>query len=80
MSTPMKHGWRMGGQVMRTCTSLAPASRSMRTSGPVVLPRTMLSSINTTRRSSTFSTTTLYLSITPILRSESVGSMKVRPM
>ena len=70
----------MGGQVMRRCTSRAPASRSRRTSGPVVLPRTMLSSISTTRLSSTFSLMTLYLSITPILRSESVGSMKVRPM
>ena len=33
MSTPKKHGWAMGGQVTRTCTSVAPAWRTMLTIG-----------------------------------------------
>jgi len=38
-----------GGEETRTCTSLAPPSRSRRTIGPMVLPRTIESSISTTR-------------------------------
>ncbi len=49
MSTPKWQAWVIGGHVIRTCTSAAPASRTSFTSGPAVVPRTRESSIITTR-------------------------------
>ncbi len=80
MSTPMKQGKRIGGQATRTCTSVAPASRSNWTRGPAVLPRTMESSTMTTRCPCRFCSSGLNFMATPILRNWSVGSMKVRPI
>ena len=80
MSMPMKQGWRTGGELTRTCTSAAPPSRSSCTSGPAVLPRTMLSSTSTTRLPSRLARSGLYFRCTPARRSRSSGWMKVRPM
>ena len=80
MSTPKWQGCMIGGQVMRTCTSVAPASRISLTSGPAVVPRTSESSIITTRLPARFSDRALNLSATPRSRISCVGSMNVRPM
>ena len=80
MSTPMKHGKRMGGLEMRRWTSLAPARRSASMIRRDVVPRTMVSSTATTRlprseRGSGFS-----FSTTPASRSDWSGWMNVRLM
>ena len=64
---------------MRMCTSTAPASRSICTSWREVLPRTMLSSMTTTRRPSIEEGMGLSLRRMPMLRSSWVGWMKVLP-
>jgi hypothetical protein len=69
----------VGGQLMRTWTALAPASRTIRTIFFEVVPRTMESSIRTTRRPLIRSRTGLSLSRTPKERMDCFGSMKVRP-
>ena len=58
----------IGGEVMRRCTSRAPASRSSETMRGVVVPRTIESSTTTTRCPRRFSTMGLNLSFTPWLR------------
>jgi hypothetical protein len=80
MSTPMKQGWRMGGQATRTCTSAAPAWRNSANSGPDVLPRTIESSTSTTRLPERLAGSGLNFIATRAWRSASVGSMNVRPM
>ena len=55
MSTPKWQACVIGGHVMRTWTSVAPASRTSFTSGPAVVPRTSESSIITTRLPARFS-------------------------
>ena len=64
---------------MRMCTSLAPALRTMRTILRLVVPRTMESSISTTRLPSSRLRTGLIFSFTPKSRTLCRGSMKVRP-
>ena len=67
-SMPKKQGEIMGGAAMRTCISRAPAFFSIDTTGPFVVPRTMLSSTSTTRRPSSISGSGLNFSRTPISR------------
>ncbi len=64
---------------MRTCTSAAPASLSMPTIWPQVVPRTMESSIITTRLPSTASRRGFSLTRTLDTRLFWPGLMKVRP-
>jgi hypothetical protein len=68
----------MGGDDTRTCTSVAPASRSTATSWRIVVPRTIESSTTTTRLPAT-SSSGLNLSLIPCSRSPWSGWMKVRP-
>lgn len=79
MSVPKKQGFRKGGAETAKCTSLAPASRSSLTIRPQVVPRTIESSISTTRLSFTVSAMTLSLMRTAFSRWPWVGWMKVRP-
>ncbi|MNY80428.1 hypothetical protein D3C86_2214600 [compost metagenome] len=65
---------------MRTWTSLAPASRSILTIRSEVVPRTMESSIITTRLPSTTLRTADSFIFTPFSRSSWLGWMKVRPV
>ncbi|CAM3657538.1 hypothetical protein STAL104432_27210 [Streptomyces albus] len=76
---PKKHGHLIGGEEMRTCTSAAPASRSIRTSARWVLPRTMESSTTTSRLPRMTSRSGLSLSLMPSCRMVCEGWMKVRP-
>ena len=64
---------------MRTCTSAAPASRSIRTSARWVLPRTIESSTTTSRLPAITSRSGLSLSRMPSWRIVCDGWMKVRP-
>jgi len=64
---------------MRKCTSLAPASRIMRTIFTEVVPRTRLSSISTTRLPAITERLALCFMRTPSSRIDWVGWMKVRP-
>ena len=66
------------GEALRTCTSVAPALRSMRTICLEVVPRTMESSTITRRLPATASGRALSLRRTPSWRSSWVGWMKVR--
>ena len=61
------------------CTSRAPASRTMRTIFREVVPRTIESSISTTRRPSITWRTGLSLIFTPAVRWPCRGWMNVRP-
>ena len=64
---------------MRTCTSAAPASRSIRTSARWVLPRTIESSTTTSRLPAMTSRNGFSLSRMPSWRMVWDGWMKVRP-
>ena len=68
-----------GGLEMRTCTSAAPASRSIRTSARWVLPRTIESSTTTMRLPLMTSLSGLSFSRMPSWRIVWLGWMKVRP-
>ena len=68
----------MGGLAMRTCTSVAPASRSIRTIRSEVVPRTMESSISTTRFPAMMLRTGDNFIFTPLSRSSCEGWIKVR--
>ena len=69
----------VGGEAMRICTSLAPASRTICTIFWLVVPRTIESSTSTTRLPSIMRRLALCLRRTPMWRIESPGWMKVRP-
>ena len=69
----------MGGLEIRTWISFAPASRTMLTILRDVVPRTMESSMSTTRLPSRISRTGFSLMRTPKERMDCFGSMKVRP-
>ena len=64
---------------MRMCTSVAPASRTMRTILRLVVPRTMESSTRITRFPSNKCRTGFSFSLTPKSRMACEGSMNVRP-
>ncbi len=64
---------------MRTCTSRAPAARIILTILRLVVPRTMESSMTTTRLPSRTSRFGLSFTLTPKWRMPCCGSMKVRP-
>ena len=64
---------------MRMCTSFAPALRIMRTILRLVVPRTIESSISTTRLPSSSERTGFSFSFTPKSRTLWLGSMNVRP-
>ena len=70
----------VGGEEMRTCTSRAPAERSIFTILREVVPRMMESSTSTTFLPSKRSRIALSLTRTPKWRIDWVGWMKVRPM
>ena len=65
---------------MRICTSLAPAERSKFTIRPLVVPRTMESSMRTMRLPFTSDTMGLSFIRTRSIRFPWPGEMKVRPM
>ena len=69
----------MGGEAIRKCTSLAPASRIMRTILTEVVPRTSESSISTMRLPAITARLALCFMRTPSSRIDWVGWMKVRP-
>ena len=69
----------VGGLLTRMWTSRAPASRTMPTILREVVPRTIESSIRTTRFPSRTLRTGLSLIFTPKDRIDCLGSMKVRP-
>ena len=69
----------MGGEEMRKWTSRAPASRIIRTILTLVVPRTIESSISTTRLPATTARLALCFMRTPSSRIDWVGWMKVRP-
>jgi len=69
----------VGGLLMRMCTSRAPASRTIPTILRDVVPRTIESSISTTRLPSRTLRTGLSLILTPKDRIDCLGSMNVRP-
>ena len=64
---------------MRRWTSAAPASRIMRTIFLEVVPRTIESSISTTRCPAMMPRTGFSFTLTPKLRIDCLGSMNVRP-
>ena len=66
--------------VIRMCTSAAPASRSKRTSLRVVLPRTIESSTTTSRFPAMARFSGLSFRRMPCWRMVWLGEMKVRPM
>ncbi len=68
----------MGGELMRRCTSRAPALKSMSTSLLVVLPRTMESSTTTSRLPEMTVRMGLSFMRRPSWRRWSSGWMKVR--
>ena len=70
----------MGGLAMRRCTSVAPASRSIRTMRREVVPRTTESSMSTIRWPRTMDLTAESFIRTPFSRSACEGWMKVRAM
>ncbi len=69
----------VGGQLMRMCTSRAPALRTMRTIFRLVVPRTIESSTSTTRRPSRMLFTGFSFTRTPKWRIDCCGWMNVRP-
>ena len=69
----------VGGQLMRRCTSAAPAARTILTILRLVVPRTIESSISTTRLPARMLFTGLSFTFTPKWRIDCAGSMKVRP-
>ena len=69
ISTPMKHGKRMGGLEMRMWISLAPAARRRSMIRRDVVPRTMESSTAMMRLPLIDRGSALSLSITPASRS-----------
>ena len=69
----------VGGQLMRTCTSRAPASRTMRTILREVVPRTIESSMRTTRRPFEDLLDRVELDLHPDRADGLRGWMKVRP-
>ena len=69
----------VGGLAIRMCTSDAPASRTIRTIFSEVVPRTIESSTRTTRLPFSTALLALCFSFTPMWRTASAGSMKVRP-
>ena len=69
----------MGGALMRTWTSRAPARRSSDTIWRVVVPRTIESSTTTSRLPRTSSRSGLSFMFTPRWRIDWLGWMKVRP-
>ena len=68
-----------GALAMRTCTSVAPASRSILTILSDVVPRTMESSTITTLLPLTIDLTGESFIFTPFSRRDWVGRMNVRP-
>ena len=80
MSVPYQQGAVKGGAHTRICTSAAPALRSWAMIRLLVVPRTMLSSINTTRFPVTTELMGLSFKSTPASRSSCVGAIKVRPI
>ena len=64
---------------MRTCTSLAPAARTILTILRLVVPRTIESSTRTTRLPSRMLRTGLSFTLTPKCRIDDCGWMNVRP-
>ena len=77
---PYTFGKRTGGAAEAKYTLRAPASRAISTISRDVVPRTMESSMSTTRRPSSRRFTGLSFSLTPKCRIDWRGSMKVRPM
>ena len=69
----------MGGDEIRRCTSVAPASRSICTVLRVVVPRTMESSTTTRRLPAMMAPSGLNLSFTPSWRISWLGWIKERP-
>ena len=69
-----------GGDVMRRCTSVAPASRSIWVSVRWVVPRTIESSTTTSRLPARFSRRGFSFIRTAAARASWVGAMKLRPM
>ena len=69
-----------GGELMRRWTSSAPASRSMRTSALWVVPRTIESSMTTSRLPSMLWRSGFNFMRTARARSSWLGAMKLRPM
>ncbi len=67
------------GEPMRTWISLAPAERTIRTILRRLVPRTMESSMSTTRLPGKKSGSGLNFCFTPSSRLAWVGLMKVRP-
>jgi hypothetical protein len=68
-----------GGDAMRTCTSSAPASRSIATIACCVFPRTIESSTTTILRPAITSRSGLSFSLMPSCLMVWLGWMKVRP-
>ena len=75
---PVEAGETIGGDETRTCTSVAPPSKSIATSWRIVVPRTIESSTTTTRLPDT-SSSGLNFSLIPCSRSPWSGWMNVRP-
>ena len=64
---------------MRTCTSFAPAARTILTIFRLVVPRTIESSTSTTRLPSRMLRTGFSFTFTPKCRIDCCGWMNVRP-
>ena len=69
----------VGGQLILTCTSAAPAARTILTIFRLVVPRTIESSMRITRWPRSRLRTGLSFTFTPKWRIDCVGSMNVRP-
>ena len=69
----------MGGQLIRMCTSAAPAALIIDTILRLVVPRTMESSTSTTRCPSRMLRTVFSFTFTLNARIDCCGWMKVRP-
>ena len=69
----------VGGQLIRTWTSVAPDALIIRTIFRLVVPRTIESSMRTTRWPSRMLRTGLSFTLTPKCRIDCCGSMNVRP-
>ena len=78
-SIPKKQGCATGGDAIRTCTSVAPASRIIFERILSVVPRTSESSTTQTRLFLSTPSMGLNFSLTFCSRTFCVGSMKVRP-
>ena len=73
MSVPKKHSLMNGGEEIRICISVAPACRSSFTTLAEVVPRTILSSMSTTRLPFTVSLSAFSLIFTEFSRMPWVG-------